>query len=89
MAKKSKVIRELKRQATVARYAELRKQLKANKDYEALSKLPRDASPTRLHNRCEVSGRPRGYLSKFKVSRIVFRELAHQGQIPGVKKASW
>ena len=89
MAKKSKVIRELKRQATVARYAELRRQLKANKDYEALSKLPRDASPTRLHNRCEVTGRPRGYLSKFKVSRIVFRELAHQGQIPGVKKASW
>ncbi|MFB9275497.1 30S ribosomal protein S14 [Cohnella cellulosilytica] len=89
MAKKSKVIRELKRRATVARYAELRRQLKANKDYEALSKLPRDASPTRLHNRCEVTGRPRGYLSKFKVSRIVFRELAHQGQIPGVKKASW
>jgi small subunit ribosomal protein S14 len=89
MAKKSKVIRELKRQATVARYAELRRRLKENKDYEGLSKLPRDASPTRLHNRCEVTGRPRGYLSKFKVSRIVFRELAHQGQIPGVKKASW
>lgn len=51
--------------------------------------LPRDSSPTRLHNRCSVTGRPRGYISKFKVSRIVFRELAHRGQIPGVKKASW
>lgn len=89
MAKKSKVVKELKRQATVAKYAELRKQLKENKDYAALSKLPRDASPTRLHSRCEVTGRPHGYLSKFKVSRIVFRELAYKGQIPGVKKASW
>lgn len=89
MAKKSKVVKEKKRQATVARYAELRRQLKANKDYEALSKLPRDASPTRLHSRCEVSGRPHGYLRKFKVSRIVFRELAYKGQIPGVKKSSW
>lgn len=89
MAKKSKVVREKKRQETVARYAEIRRQLKENKDYVALSKLPRDASPTRLHHRCEVTGRPRGYLRKFMVSRIVFRELAHKGQIPGVKKASW
>ncbi|MFC6331891.1 30S ribosomal protein S14 [Paenibacillus septentrionalis] len=89
MAKKSKVVKELKRQATVAKYAELRKQLKDNNDYAALSKLPRDASPTRLHSRCEVTGRPHGYLSKFKVSRIVFRELAYKGQIPGLKKASW
>ncbi|MFH5183539.1 30S ribosomal protein S14 [Paenibacillus sp. TAB 01] len=89
MAKKSKVVREKKRQAVVARYAEIRKQLKENKDYAALSKLPRDASPTRLHHRCKVSGRPHGYLRKFKVSRIVFRELAYKGQIPGVKKASW
>lgn len=58
-------------------------------DYEALRKLPRDSSPTRLKNRCEVTGRPRGYLRKFKMSRIAFREYAHKGQIPGVKKSSW
>lgn len=89
MAKKSKIVKELKRQALVAKYAEKRRQLKEQGDYEALRKLPRDSSPTRLHNRCAVSGRPRGYISKFKVSRIVFRELGHQGQIPGIKKASW
>lgn len=89
MAKKSKVVREKQRQATVAKYAELRRVLKEKGDYEALQKLPRNASPTRLKNRCELTGRPRGYLRKFKVSRIVFRELAHQGQIPGVTKSSW
>ncbi|OWA33132.1 30S ribosomal protein S14 [Saccharibacillus sp. O16] len=89
MAKKSKVVRERKRQETVAKYAELRKELKAKGDYAALQKLPRDASPTRLKNRCELTGRPRGYLRKFKVSRIMFRELAHKGQIPGVTKSSW
>ncbi|AUO08799.1 30S ribosomal protein S14 [Paenibacillus jamilae] len=89
MAKKSKVVREKKRQETVAKYAELRRQLKERGDYEALQKLPRNASPTRLKNRCELTGRPRGYLRKFKVSRIVFRELAHKGQIPGVTKSSW
>ncbi|MFT9371462.1 30S ribosomal protein S14 [Paenibacillus polymyxa] len=89
MAKKSTVVREKKRQETVAKYAELRRQLKERGDYEALQKLPRNASPTRLKNRCELTGRPRGYLRKFKVSRIVFRELAHKGQIPGVTKSSW
>lgn len=89
MAKKSKVVREKQRQATVAKYAELRRELKEKGDYEALQKLPRNASPTRLKNRCELTGRPRGYLRKFKVSRIVFRELAHQGQVPGVTKSSW
>jgi len=89
IAKKSKVVKEQKRQAIVARYAELRKRLKEEGDYEALKKLPRDSSPTRLHHRCELTGRPRGYLRKFKVSRIVFRELAHKGQIPGVTKSSW
>jgi small subunit ribosomal protein S14 len=89
MAKKSKVAKERKRQALVERYAELRKELKAKGDFEALRKLPRDSAPTRLHNRCEVTGRPRGYLRKFKMSRIVFRELAHKGQIPGIKKSSW
>ncbi|MDK8192069.1 30S ribosomal protein S14 [Paenibacillus sp. UMB7766-LJ446] len=89
MAKKSKVVREKQRQAIVAKYAEIRLELKEKGDYEALQKLPRNASPTRLKNRCELTGRPRGYLRKFKVSRIVFRELAHQGQIPGVTKSSW
>lgn len=89
MAKKSKVIKELKRQELVAAYADKRRVLKASGDYLALQKLPRDSSATRLKNRCSVSGRPRGYLSKFKVSRIVFRELALKGQIPGITKASW
>ncbi|GGG10496.1 30S ribosomal protein S14 [Paenibacillus albidus] len=89
MAKKSKVVKELKRQELAAKYAEQRKELKAKGDYMALQKLPRDSSATRQKNRCQVTGRPRGYLSKFKVSRIVFRELALRGQIPGITKASW
>ncbi|CAM3873542.1 30S ribosomal protein S14 [Alkalicoccus chagannorensis] len=89
MAKKSKVAKEKKRQDMVARYAELRKELKEKGDYEALRKLPRDSSPTRLNSRCEVTGRPRGYMRKFRMSRIAFRDYAHKGQIPGVKKASW
>ncbi|WP_019393419.1 30S ribosomal protein S14 [Priestia filamentosa] len=89
MAKKSKVVKELKRQEMVEKYAELRKELKEKGDYEALKKLPRDSSPTRLNNRCQVTGRPRGYLRKFKISRIAFRELAYKGQVPGVKKSSW
>ncbi len=89
MAKKSKVVKEKKRQEIVAKYAEIRRELKEKGDYEALNKLPRDSNPTRLKNRCEVTGRPRGYLRKFKMSRIAFRELAHKGQIPGVKKSSW
>lgn len=89
VAKKSKIAKEEKRQALVKKYAELRKQLKEQGNYDELQKLPRDSSPTRLHNRCEVTGRPRGYLRKFKLSRIAFRELAHKGQLPGVKKSSW
>lgn len=89
LAKKSKIAKEKKRQALVKKYAELRKQLKEQGNYDELQKLPRDSSPTRLHNRCEVTGRPRGYLRKFKLSRIAFRELAHKGQLPGVKKSSW
>ncbi|MCM3035276.1 30S ribosomal protein S14 [Bacillus pumilus] len=89
MAKKSKIAKEKKRQQLVLKYAELRKELKEQGDYEALRKLPRDSSPTRLKNRCELTGRPRGYLRKFKMSRIVFRELAYKGHIPGVKKSSW
>ncbi|WP_018922870.1 30S ribosomal protein S14 [Salsuginibacillus kocurii] len=89
MAKKSKIAKERKRQELVAKYADLRKELKEKGDYEALKKLPRDSSPTRLTRRCEMTGRPRGVIRKFKLSRIAFRELAHKGQIPGVKKSSW
>ncbi|PLR68854.1 MULTISPECIES: 30S ribosomal protein S14 [Bacillaceae] len=89
MAKKSMVAKEKKRQEMVEKYRELRLELKEKGDYEALRRLPRDSSPTRLKNRCEVTGRPRGYLRKFKLSRIAFREYAHKGQVPGVKKASW
>lgn len=89
MAKKSKVVKGIKRQKRVEEYRELRAELKARGDYEALSKLPRDSSPTRLTNRCQVTGRPRGVMRDFGLSRIKFRELAHKGQIPGVKKASW
>lgn len=89
MAKKSKIVKEMKRQELVAQYADQRRALKAEGDYMALQKLPRDSSPTRQKNRCAVSGRPRGYLSKFQVSRIVFRELALKGQIPGITKSSW
>ncbi|KLV26927.1 30S ribosomal protein S14 [Niallia circulans] len=89
MAKKSKVVKERKRREIVEKYAEIRRELKERGDYEALRKLPRDSSPTRLKNRCEATGRPRGYLRKFKMSRIAFREYAHKGQIPGVKKSSW
>ncbi|MDX5476683.1 MAG: 30S ribosomal protein S14 [Bacillaceae bacterium] len=89
MAKKSKVAKELKRQKLVEKYAEQRRELIEKGDIEGLRKLPRDSSPTRLKNRCEVTGRPRGYLRKFKMSRIAFREFAHKGQIPGVKKSSW
>jgi small subunit ribosomal protein S14 len=89
LAKKSKVAKEIKRQELVLKYAELRRELKEKGDYDALRKLPRDSSPTRLKNRCQVTGRPRGYLRKFKMSRIAFREYAHKGQVPGVKKSSW
>ncbi len=89
VAKKSKIAKEQKRQKLVEQYADLRRELKAKGDYQALRKLPRDASPTRLTNRCRVTGRPRGYIGKFNMSRIAFREYAHKGQIPGVKKSSW
>lgn len=89
MAKKSKVVKFQKQQKLVAQYAALRQELKEKGDYEALNKLPKNSSPTRLNNRCELTGRPRGYMRKFKMSRIAFRELAHKGQLPGVKKASW
>lgn len=86
MAKKSMVNRELKREKLVAQYAEKRAKLKAEGDYIGLSKLPRNSSPVRLHNRCSITGRPHGYMGKFGISRIKFRDLAYKGQIPGVKK---
>ena len=89
MAKKSWIARETKRRKMVAKYAEKRKKLKAAGDYEALQRLPRNASPVRLNNRCAMTGRSRAYMRKFGVSRIVFREMALAGKIPGVKKASW
>jgi small subunit ribosomal protein S14 len=89
MAKTSSKAREAKRQRLVAKYAAVRRELKEKGDYAGLQKLPRNSSPTRLHNRCNVTGRPRGYMRKFGVSRIAFRELALDGKIPGVTKASW
>ncbi len=89
MAKKAWIERNKRRERTVSKYVELRKQLKAEKDYIGLSMLPRDASPTRLVNRCEVTGRRRAFIRRFKLSRITFRELASQGMIPGVTKSSW
>ena len=89
MAKESMKARDRKRDKLIAKYAEKRAQLKAEGDYEALQKLPRNGSPVRQHNRCKITGRPKGYMRQFGVSRITFRELASTGQIPGVKKASW
>ena len=89
MAKESAKARERKRQAMVAKYAVRRTAMKAAGDYEGLDKLPKDASPVRLHNRCNLTGRPRGYIRKFGVSRNVFRDMALAGKIPGVTKASW
>lgn len=89
MAKESVKARERKRAKTVARYAKKRAELKAAGDYDALDKLPRNASPVRLHNRCKLTGRPRGYMRKFGISRVTFREMASAGKIPGVTKASW
>ena len=89
MAKESMKARERKREALVAKFAEKRKALKEAGDFEALQKLPKNASPVRLHNRCKLTGRPRGYIRQFGISRIQFREMASNGLIPGVKKASW
>ncbi|NEM96784.1 30S ribosomal protein S14 [Pontibacter burrus] len=89
MAREAVKARELKRQKTVAKYAAKRAELKAKGDYEGLDKLPKNASPIRLHNRCKLTGRPRGYMRKFGISRVTFRELALIGKIPGVTKSSW
>ena len=89
MAKESVKARQRKREAMVARYAEKRAALKAAGNYKALDLLPKNASPVRLKNRCQLTGRPRGYIRYFGVSRNMFRDMALQGKIPGVRKASW
>ena len=89
MAKKSWLERNKRKLKTVEKYAALRAELKAKKDYASLAQLPRDASPTRLVNRCQLTGRRRAFIRRFKLSRITFRELASAGLIPGVTKASW
>lgn len=89
MAKKCWIERNKRKKKTVEKYAALRAQLKAEGDYVGLSMLPRDASPTRVVNRCEASGRRRAFIRRFKLSRIAFRELASHGMIPGVTKSSW
>lgn len=84
--KESLKAREIKRERLVARYAEKRAKLKAEGDYEGLDKLPKNSSPVRLHNRCKLTGRPKGYMRKFGISRVTFREMANEGKIPGIKK---
>ncbi len=89
MARESLKAREIKRERLVAKYAEKRAALKAAGDYEGLDKLPKNSSPVRLHNRCKLTGRPKGYMRRFGISRVTFREMASDGKIPGIKKASW
>jgi small subunit ribosomal protein S14 len=89
MAKESMKAREVKRQKMVEKYAAKRAKLKAEGDYIGLSRLPRNSNPIRLHNRCKLTGRPKGYMRQFGISRITFREMASEGLIPGIKKASW
>ena len=89
MARESLKARERKRERLVAKYAQKRAELKAAGDYEGLDKLPRNSSKVRLHNRCKLTGRPKGYMRKFGISRVTFREMASAGKIPGIKKASW
>jgi small subunit ribosomal protein S14 len=89
MSKESMKAREVKRAKLVAKYAEKRAQLKKEGNYEALQALPKNASPVRLHNRCKITGRPKGYVRQFGISRIQLREMASAGLIPGLRKASW
>jgi len=89
MSKESMKAREVKRAKLVAKYAEKRAQLKKEGNYEALQAIPKNASPVRLHNRCKITGRPKGYVRQFGISRIQLREMASQGLVPGLRKASW
>lgn len=89
MAKKSIIAREKKRQKMVAKYASLRKQLKEEGRWDELDQLPRNSNPIRLHNRCLLTGRPKGYIRQFGLCRVKFRDMALDGKIPGITKASW
>ena len=89
MAREAIKARERKRERLVAKYATKRAKLKAEGDWEGLDKLPKNASPVRLHNRCKLTGRPKGYMRRFGINRVTFREMASDGKIPGVTKASW
>ena len=89
MAKESVKARERKRERLVAKYAQKRAELKEKGDWVGLDKLPKNSSPVRLHNRCKLTGRPKGYMRKFGISRVTFREMAGEGKIPGLTKASW
>jgi small subunit ribosomal protein S14 len=89
MARESLKARERKRERLVAKYAKKRAELKAAGDFEALDKLPRNSSAVRLHNRCKLTGRPKGYMRKFGINRVTFREMASAGKIPGITKSSW
>ena len=89
MAKESMKAREVKRRKLVAKYANKRTALKEARDYVGLQKIPKNASPVRLHNRCKITGRPKGYMRIFGLSRVMFREMANKGLIPGIKKSSW
>ena len=89
MATKAWIAKQKRREAIVKQYADIRRQLKKEKNFAALARLPRDSSPTRSHNRCQITGRSKAVLRKFKVSRIMLRELALAGKIPGLRKASW
>lgn len=89
MARKALIARQEKRERMVAKYADKRAALKAAGDWEALDKLPKNASPVRLHSRCQITGRPKGYMRQFGIARVIFRQMALDGLLPGVKKASW
>lgn len=89
MAKESMKARERKREQMVARYADKRKKLKAEGRWDELQKLPKNSSPVRMHNRCQLTGRPRGYMRQFGISRVMFRDMAVKGLIPGITKSSW
>jgi small subunit ribosomal protein S14 len=89
VAKKSIIAREVKRAKLVAKYADLRKQLKEEGNWEELDKLPRNSNPIRMHNRCQLTGRPKGYIRQFGLCRVKFREMALAGKIPGITKSSW
>ncbi|MFK7774091.1 MAG: 30S ribosomal protein S14 [Saprospiraceae bacterium] len=89
MARKSLIARERKRERLVAKYADLRAQLKKEGNWEELDKLPRNSAKVRLHNRCKLTGRPKGYMRMFGINRVTFRKMALEGKIPGITKASW